>query len=126
MSGGPRGRGRWGWSGEAASFVSDASLIAGDPSTQREFVSAPSSVSACKSRSLRLCTRHRHLAGPCGRYAFADSQAHVQTLPNIDEQTSGRAHGVALSSTALTNQRKDDAMTNGTVKFYNEQKGFGF
>src|SRR3972149_7051990 len=95
---------RWslGWSAEAASFVSDASLIADDPSTQRAFVSAPSSVSACKSRSLRLCTHHRHLAGPCGRYASADSQAHVQTLPNIDERISGPAHGVALSSTALT------------------------
>ena len=38
----------------------------------------------------------------------------------------GHAHGAASSSNALTIQRKDDPMTKGPVKFYNEQKGFGF
>jgi cold shock protein len=46
--------------------------------------------------------------------------------PNIDEDASGRARSV-LSRTATDYLRKDDPlMTKGTVKFYNEQKGFGF
>jgi hypothetical protein len=35
-------------------------------------------------------------------------QAHVQTLPNIDERIQGHAHSAASSSNALTIQRKDD------------------
>jgi CspA family cold shock protein len=69
---------------------------------------------------------HRHLAGQYGRFAFADCQARVQTLPNIDEQASGRATGATSSSMQLTTAKGRPLMTKGTVKFYNEQKGFGF
>jgi CspA family cold shock protein len=53
-------------------------------------------------------------------------QARVQTLPNIDEPASGRAIGSSLSATALTFSERTTPMILGTVKFYNEQKGFGF
>jgi cold shock protein len=70
--------------------------------------------------------RHRHLAGRSGRFAFALRGRTVQTLfPNIDEPSRERA--VARRALTCTNvQRKDNAMTKGTVKFYNDQKGFGF
>jgi cold shock protein len=64
------------------------------------------------------------LAGQSGRFAYADSQAHVQTL-----QTSkltfhvAPMRGVGLGA---PDQRKDIPMNTGTVKFYNDQKGFGF
>jgi CspA family cold shock protein len=46
--------------------------------------------------------------------------------PNIDERIQGRAHGAVWSSNALTISERTTPMTKGTVKFYNEQKGFGF
>ena len=72
-----------------------------------------------------LNTDHRHLAGQSGRYALA-RQAHVQTLyPNIDEPEREVVLSHALCSRALK-QTKDTPMNTGTVKFYNDQKGFGF
>jgi cold shock protein len=66
------------------------------------------------------------LAGQYGRFAFADCQAHVQTLPNIDEHASVRALARPRAGLQLTKAKGRPLMTKGTVKFYNEQKGFGF
>ena len=53
-------------------------------------------------------------------------QAHVQTLsPNIDEPEREVVLSHALQLTC-TDQTKDTPMNTGTVKFYNDQKGFGF
>jgi cold shock protein len=66
--------------------------------------------------------KHRHLAGQSGRFAYAESQAHVQTL-----QTSKRtSRAGATWAQVHLDQRKDTPMNMGTVKFYNAQKGFGF
>jgi cold shock protein len=67
----------------------------------------------------------RHLAGQSGRFAFAECRAHVQTLPNIDKSTLKAPSRVAWAQ-VHPDQRKDNPMTTGTVKFYNDQKGFGF
>jgi CspA family cold shock protein len=65
------------------------------------------------------------LAGQLGRFALA-CQAHVQTLyPNIDEPEPGRVRPHVPGSRAHK-LFKDDPMITGTVKFYNEQKGYGF
>ena len=53
-------------------------------------------------------------------------QARVQTLPNIDEPLLAPPLAWALSTTALTISERPIPMTLGTVKFYNEQRGFGF
>jgi cold shock protein len=66
------------------------------------------------------------LAGPCGRFAFADCQAHVQTLPNIDKHAQDRAFVWSRVELALTSTKGRNPMIMGTVKFYNGQKGFGF
>jgi CspA family cold shock protein len=64
------------------------------------------------------------LAGQSGRFAFAYCQAHVQTLQtsNTEPQVAQpRAFGSSASGSA-----KGYLMNKGTVKFYNDQKGFGF
>jgi CspA family cold shock protein len=64
------------------------------------------------------------LAGQSGRLAFATAGARSDPL-----QTSKTKFQVARSRDLISSalmQRKATAMTNGTVKFYNEQKGFGF
>src|SRR4029079_18012083 len=49
---------------------------------------------------------------------------HVQTLPNIDEQSSSLA--IAWPRVGLHCNERTNPMVTGTVKFYNVQKGFGF
>jgi cold shock protein len=44
--------------------------------------------------------------------------------PNID--SSLKTRGCALWTQVHLNQRKDISVNKGTVKFYNDQKGFGF
>jgi cold shock protein len=66
---------------------------------------------------------NRHLAGQSGRFAFAEYQAHVQTLPNIENR--GSRHAVAWLGLKCT-QISERIIQWGTVKFYNDQKGFGF
>jgi CspA family cold shock protein len=70
---------------------------------------------------------YRLLAGQSGRFAFAECRAHVQT-PSKHRKSELKARSrVAWGRTKCTqNQRKDNSMTTGTVKFYNDQKGFGF
>ncbi len=54
-------------------------------------------------------------------------QAHVQTLfPNIDEPETEVALSRALAHVHLYQLRKATPMIMGTVKFYNDMKGFGF
>jgi CspA family cold shock protein len=64
------------------------------------------------------------LAGQSGRFAFAECQAHVQTLQTSTNRVF-EARTRVFGSTA-PDQRKDILMTTGIVKFYNDQKGFGF
>jgi CspA family cold shock protein len=65
------------------------------------------------------------LAGQSGRFALA-CQAHVQTLfPNIDEPEQQAVLSHVPSSRALAHT-KDIPMNTGPVKFYNDQKSFGF
>jgi cold shock protein len=45
--------------------------------------------------------------------------------PNIDELSRKPRDRVAMAHVHL-DQRKDISMNKGTVKFYNDQKGFGF
>jgi CspA family cold shock protein len=79
----------------------------------------------CKNHIPIVSSRHRHLAGPSGRIAFAICQAHVQTLSKHRPTRVAVALGAATNSSSPT-PAKDTSMTNGTVKFYNDQKGFGF
>ncbi len=84
-----------------------------------------SAIMPCIRRERALHKDHRHLAGQSGCYALA-CQAHVQTLsPNIDEPEQQAVLSHVPSSRALTHI-KDIPMNTGTVKFYNDQKGFGF
>jgi cold shock protein len=54
-------------------------------------------------------------------------QAHVQTLsPNIDEPEHRAALLRDLKLTCTHAKPKDTSINIGTVKFYNDQKGFGF
>jgi CspA family cold shock protein len=69
---------------------------------------------------------YRLLAGQSGRFAFAECRAHVQT-PSKHRKSKLKARSrVAWDKKVHPDQRKDSSMTTGTVKFYNDQKGFGF
>jgi CspA family cold shock protein len=63
------------------------------------------------------------LAGQSGRLAFATRRAHVQTL---SKDRAPKAARVAPPNDRVRADAKGISMTNGTVKFYNVQKGFGF
>jgi CspA family cold shock protein len=63
------------------------------------------------------------LAGRLGRFAFTD-RGHSDFLSKLDEPGSKRAP--ARRTPMCTTDVKDDPMNTGTVKFYNDQKGFGF
>jgi cold shock CspA family protein len=53
-------------------------------------------------------------------------RAHVQTLSQTStDRAAGRAAAFSLGSRAHASERADP-MNTGTVKFYNDQKGFGF
>jgi CspA family cold shock protein len=90
------------------------------------FLRPPWSIS-CKNRRYGLSLGNRPLAGQSGRFAFAECQAHVQTPPNIDNRT---AAAQSRRGSCARQKRKDISMTGslntGVVKFYNDQKGFGF
>jgi CspA family cold shock protein len=62
------------------------------------------------------------LAGRTGRFAFAAERT-SDFLSKLDEPGSKRA---PARPTPCALQVKDDPMNTGTVKFYNDQKGFGF
>jgi cold shock protein len=64
------------------------------------------------------------LAGQSGRFAFAHSRAHVQTLQTSRIELKSRRRASWIKCTQAT--EKDISMNTGTVKFYNDQKGFGF
>src|SRR5271156_476804 len=79
----------------------------------------------CKGHAFLVPTDNRLLAGQSGRFAFAECQAHRSDPPNIDEPSPRRAVARLLAQVHL-DQQKDTSMNTGTVKFYNDQKGFGF
>jgi cold shock protein len=62
------------------------------------------------------------LAGPLGRFA-SHRAAHVsETLSKFDRETGAISRLVPRAQPSV----KGQFMTTGTVKFYNDQKGFGF
>jgi len=64
------------------------------------------------------------LAGQSGRFALALPGARSDASPNIDEtEPRAASRGVRLT---CTYDVKGFPMNTGTVKFYNDQKGFGF
>ncbi len=66
------------------------------------------------------------MAGQLGRFASSLSGAHVSDfLSKIDNRKLGREKSRAKSNVHTVSE-KDYPMTLGTVKFYNDQKGFGF
>src|SRR5258705_7965471 len=80
----------------------------------------------CNRRVLRVCKGVSTFGRTIGPYSLASSRADVQNPPNIDppgDEPRGRA---ALRPSAPMLGEEDKSMTNGTVKFYNSQKGFGF
>ena len=64
------------------------------------------------------------LAGQSGRFALA-CQAHVQTISQTSTNPSTGVLRALPSSRALTHP-KGTLLNTGTVKFYNDDKGFGF
>src|ERR1700704_5092937 len=77
---------------------------------------------SCNSAFQPLHVQNRHLAGPLGRFA-SHRAAHVSELsPN---STTGDGRERAPDRTCAPSVR-GKFMTTGTVKFYNDQKGFGF
>jgi CspA family cold shock protein len=65
------------------------------------------------------------LAGQLGRFAFADSRAHVSdSLQTFEKPSFGRTFSCASLTRSYVSKGHD--MTTGTVKFYNDMKGFGF
>jgi CspA family cold shock protein len=64
------------------------------------------------------------LAGRSGRFAFATLGRTFRLSPNIDEPSFG-AHARLELKCISVSERLTKMMT-GTVKFYNDQKGFGF
>jgi cold shock protein len=72
-----------------------------------------------------LTYHDRLLAGQSGRFAFAECQAHVQTLQTSTRDAPKPRRRASWDQVHLV-QRKDTLMNTGTVKFYNDQKGFGF
>jgi CspA family cold shock protein len=63
------------------------------------------------------------LAGQSGRFALAQPGARSDASPNIDEPSKGCFSHPWLT---CTYDVKGYPMDTGTVKFYNDQKGFGF
>src|SRR5947209_3874095 len=66
--------------------------------------------------------RHRYLAGPLGRFA-SHCAAHVSDSLQIRRsETGAKSRPIRRAQPSA----KGKFMTTGTVKFYNDQKGFGF
>jgi CspA family cold shock protein len=65
------------------------------------------------------------LAGPLGRYALVKTGAHVSDPIKIDEPGTRPRYSRAGPNVHTVCERNNIMMT-GTVKFYNDQKGFGF
>lgn len=64
------------------------------------------------------------LAGQQGRYAFASLGARTEPPPNLDKRVC--ACGNAVAAHVQPSLERANTMTPGTVKFYNDQKGYGF
>jgi CspA family cold shock protein len=65
------------------------------------------------------------LAEQLGRFAFADCRAHASDFLSKHREAEQGAH---IRAQPLTHSHvsKGPHMTTGTVKFYNDMKGFGF
>jgi CspA family cold shock protein len=67
---------------------------------------------------------HRYWPDYLGRFATSFAGARFSFSSKIDEM--GRWPRQSCATSHAHTQTKGNAMTNGTVKFYNDQKGFGF
>src|SRR5476649_1545137 len=65
---------------------------------------------------------HRHLAGPLGRFASLGARFSTLQIRRTGKQTRTRVCWISRAD----RQAKGFSMITGTVKFYNDQKGFGF
>jgi cold shock protein len=65
------------------------------------------------------------LAGQSGRFAFAECPG-ARSDPSKNRESNLKVRNRALAVRVRLHQRKDSFMQKGTVKFYNDQKGFGF
>jgi CspA family cold shock protein len=71
-----------------------------------------------------LSEQDRPLAGRLGRFAFADARRTLQPFsPNIESRARAALSCALLAPSYVS---EGSAMTTGTVKFYNNKKGFGF
>jgi cold shock protein len=77
------------------------------------------------NRSWHIRPEHRLLAGQLGRFAFADCRRTLQTFLSKHREAEFRPH-FRVSGSRAAMSVKGHAMTTGTVKFYNDMKGFGF
>ena len=78
------------------SFRELRSRIAARQSARRAFCLIP----PCKGHAYLLSSSDRHLAGQSGRFAFAECQAHVQTLQTSTNRVSSRADRASCRSSA--------------------------
>jgi cold shock protein len=69
---------------------------------------------------------HRLLAGQLGRFAFADCQARIASEFLSKHREAEQSHAFVGGGSRAAMSAKDMQMTTGTVKFYNDMKGFGF
>jgi CspA family cold shock protein len=69
--------------------------------------------------------QYRHLAGPSGRYAFAVAR---RTFRSFTKHRTGPLVALCAPARAYVHLTKTEGipMNTGIVKFYNDQKGFGF
>jgi cold shock protein len=65
---------------------------------------------------------HRYLAGPLGRFASLGARFSTLQIRRAGKFARMRVNRIPCAD----RQAKDHSMIAGTVKFYNDQKGFGF
>jgi cold shock protein len=76
----------------------------------------------CQIAAASLYTRHSRLSLPC-RLALRNSRAFPKNTQNPDLDQANRSHG---HKNAFSVFQRRAIMAQGTVKFFNAQKGFGF
>jgi CspA family cold shock protein len=81
----------------------------------------------CYQPGKDLYSFHRILAGQSGRFAFGIAKRTFGlSYHYIDEPSSGRAFACPRSRASAAIAKGNSPMIMGTVKFYNDMKGFGF
>jgi CspA family cold shock protein len=93
---------------------------------ERLAAAEPIGKAPCNGLSRSLCPFYRDLAGQSGRSALADAgRTFGRIYPDIDKPGRKTLKPERLRPTCTASD-KEHPMNTGTVKFYNDQKGFGF